>query len=185
MEYAVPVYYIISTAEASSNLARFDGIRYTYRSPNAKTVGDVFDLSRSEGFGAEVKRRILLGTYVLSSGYYDAFYGKAQKVRRLIYNDFMNVFKDVDAIIAPTSPVPAFKKGERTADPLAMYLSDIYTISVNLAGLPGISLPCGFTKANLPIGLQLIGKPFEESTILSIANDFEKQHSFNLQIPQF
>lgn len=185
MEYAIPVYYIISTAEASSNLARFDGIRYTYRSSRAKTVGDVFDLSRSEGFGAEVKRRILLGTYVLSSGYYDAFYGKAQKVRRLIYNDFMNVFKDVDAIIAPTSPVPAFKKGERTADPLAMYLSDIYTISVNLAGLPGISLPCGFTKSNLPIGMQLIGKPFEESTILSIANDFEKQHSFNLQIPQF
>lgn len=185
MEYAVPVYYIISTAEASSNLARYDGIRYTYRSPNAKTVGEVFDLSRSEGFGSEVKRRILLGTYVLSSGYYDAFYGKAQKVRRLIYSDFMNVFKEVDAIIAPVSPVPAFKKGERTADPLAMYLSDIYTISVNLAGLPGISLPCGFTKSNLPIGMQLIGKPFEESTILSIANDFEKQHSFNLQIPQF
>ncbi len=185
MEYAIPVYYIISTAEASSNLARYDGIRYTYRSPHAKTVGEVFDLSRSEGFGPEVKRRILLGTYVLSSGYYDAFYGKAQKVRRLIYNDFMNVFKEVDAIITPTSPVPAFKKGERTADPLAMYLSDIYTISVNLAGLPGISLPCGFTQSHLPIGMQLIGKPFEESTILSIANDFEKHHSFNLQIPQF
>ena len=185
MEYAIPVYYIISTAEASSNLARYDGIRYTYRSPNAKTVEEVFDISRSEGFGSEVKRRILLGTYVLSSGYYDAFYGKAQKVRRLIYNDFMNVFKEVDAIIAPTSPVPAFKKGERTADPLAMYLSDIYTISVNLAGLPGISIPCGFTKSQLPIGMQIIGKPFDESTILSIANDFEKQHSFNLQIPQF
>ena len=184
MEYAIPVYYIIANAEASSNLARYDGIRYTYRSPNAHDINEVFDLSRSEGFGAEVKRRILLGTYVLSSGYYDAFYGKAQKVRRLIYNDFMRVFQDVDAIITPTSPAPAFKKGERTANPLAMYLSDIYTVSVNLAGLPGISLPCGFTQTNLPIGLQLIGKPFDESTILSIANDFEKQHSFHQKFPQ-
>jgi len=184
MEYAIPVYYIIATAEASSNLARYDGIRYTYRSPNAHTVEDVFDLSRSEGFGDEVKRRILLGTYVLSSGYYDAFYGKAQKVRRLIHNDFMEVFKDVDAILTPTSPVPAFKRGERTADPLAMYLSDIYTISVNLAGLPGISLPCGFTQAGLPIGMQLIGRPFDESTILSIADAFESQHSYNTQTPQ-
>ena len=184
MEYAVPVYYIVATAEASSNLARYDGIRYTYRSPHAHTVGDVFDLSRSEGFGDEVKRRILLGTYVLSSGYYDAFYGKAQKVRRLIYNDFMEVFKEVDAILTPTSPVLAFKKGERTADPLAMYLSDIYTISVNLAGLPGISLPCGFSKSNLPIGMQLIGRPFDECTILSIAQLFESQHSFSKQTPQ-
>ena len=184
MEYAIPVYYIVATAEASSNLARYDGIRYTYRSPNAHTVEDVFDLSRSEGFGDEVKRRILLGTYVLSSGYYDAFYGKAQKVRRLIYNDFMEVFKGVDAILTPTSPVPAFKRGERTADPLAMYLSDIYTISVNLAGLPGISLPCGFTQAGLPIGMQLIGRPFDESTILSIADTFESQHSYNTQTPQ-
>ena len=184
MEYAIPVYYITANAEASSNLARYDGIRYTYRSPRATTIDEVFDFSRSEGFGTEVKRRILLGTYVLSSGYYDAFYGKAQKVRRLIYNDFMNVFKEVDAIITPTSPVPAFKKGERTADPLAMYLSDIYTVSVNLAGLPGLSLPCGFTKSKLPIGMQLIGKPFEESTILSIAQTFECQHSFHLQTPQ-
>ena len=185
MEYAIPVYYITANAEASSNLARYDGIRYTYRSPNARTVDEIFDFSRSEGFGAEVKRRILLGTYVLSSGYYDAFYGKAQKVRRLIYNDFMRVFSEVDAIVTPTSPAPAFKKGERTANPLAMYLSDIYTVSVNLAGLPGISIPCGFTKSRLPIGLQLIGKPFEESTILSIANAFEQQHSFNLEVPQF
>jgi len=185
IEYAVPVYYIVATAEASSNLARYDGIRYTYRSPNAKDINEVFDASRSEGFGAEVKRRILLGTYVLSSGYYDAFYGKAQKVRRLIYNDFMEAFKEVDAIITPTSPVPAFKKGERTADPLAMYLSDIYTISVNLAGLPGISIPCGFTKSRLPIGMQLIGRPFDESSLLSIARDFEAQHDFNLQTPQF
>ena len=185
IEYAVPVYYIVATAEASSNLARYDGIRYTYRSPNAKDINEVFDNSRSEGFGAEVKRRILLGTYVLSSGYYDAFYGKAQKVRRLIYNDFMDAFKEVDAIITPTSPVPAFKKGEKTSDPLAMYLSDIYTISVNLAGLPGISLPCGFTKNLLPIGMQLIGRPFDESSLLSIAYDFEAQHDFNLQTPQF
>ena len=185
MEYAIPVYYITANAEASSNLARYDGIRYTYRSPKAHTVDEIFDFSRSEGFGAEVKRRILLGTYVLSSGYYDAFYGKAQKVRRLIYNDFMRVFSEVDAILTPTSPAPAFKKGERTANPLAMYLSDIYTVSVNLAGLPGISIPCGFTKSRLPIGLQLIGKPFEESTILSIANVFEQQHSFNLEVPKF
>jgi len=185
IEYAVPVYYIVATAEASSNLARYDGIRYTYRSPNAKDINEVFDASRSEGFGAEVKRRILLGTYVLSSGYYDAFYGKAQKVRRLIYNDFMEAFKEVDAIVTPTSPVPAFKKGERTSDPLAMYLSDIYTISVNLAGLPGISIPCGFTKSRLPIGMQLIGRPFDESSLLSIARDFEAQHDFNLQTPQF
>ena len=185
IEYAVPVYYIVATAEASSNLARYDGIRYTYRSPSAKDINEVFDASRSEGFGAEVKRRILLGTYVLSSGYYDAFYGKAQKVRRLIYNDFMEAFKEVDAILTPTSPVPAFKKGERTSDPLAMYLSDIYTISVNLAGLPGISIPCGFTKSRLPIGMQLIGRPFDESSLLSIAHDFEAHHDFNLQTPQF
>ena len=184
IEYAIPVYYIIATAEASSNLARYDGIRYTYRSPNAKNINEIFDTSRSEGFGSEVKRRILLGTYVLSSGYYDAFYGKAQKVRRLIYNDFMEAFKDVDAILTPTSPVPAFKKGERTSDPLAMYLSDIYTISVNLAGLPGISIPCGFTKSRLPIGMQLIGRPFDESSLLSIAHDFEAHHDFNLQTPQ-
>ncbi len=184
IEYAIPVYYIVATAEASSNLARYDGIRYTYRSPNAHDINDVFDASRSEGFGEEVKRRILLGTYVLSSGYYDAFYGKAQKVRRLIYNDFMNAFQEVDAIITPTSPVSAFKKGERTKDPLSMYLSDIYTISVNLAGLPGISIPCGFTRNGLPIGMQLIGKPFEESSLLSIAHDFEMHHDFNLKTPQ-
>lgn len=185
IEYAVPVYYIVATAEASSNLARYDGIRYTYRSPKAKDINEVFDASRSEGFGTEVKRRILLGTYVLSSGYYDAFYGKAQKVRRLIYNDFIEAFKDVDAILTPTSPVPAFKKGERTSNPLAMYLSDIYTISVNLAGLPGISIPCGFTKNSLPIGMQLIGRPFDESSLLSIAHKFEAHHNFNLQTPQF
>ena len=143
----------------------------------------MYDKSRSEGFGAEVKRRILLGTYVLSSGYYDAFYGKAQKVRRLIYNDFMKAFEEVDAIITPTSPIPAFKKGEKTQDPLTMYLSDIYTISVNLAGLPGMSIPCGFTKAGLPVGCQLIGKPWAESSLLTLSQVFEQQHDFNLQIP--
>ena len=183
IEYACPVYYIVATAEASSNLARYDGIRYTYRSPHAKTLQEVYDKSRSEGFGAEVKRRILLGTYVLSSGYYDAFYGKAQKVRRLIYNDFMKVFEEVDAIITPTFPIPAFKKGEKTQDPLTMYLSDIYTISVNLAGLPGMSIPCGFTKAGLPVGCQLIGKPWAESSLLTLSQVFEQQHDFNLQIP--
>lgn len=184
MEYAIPAYYVLSTAEASSNLARYDGVRYTYRSPQAKDVDEVFDLSRSEGFGDEVKRRILLGTYVLSSGYYEAYYGKGQKVRRLIYNDFMRAFTEVDAILTPTSPVPAFKKGERSANPLAMYLSDIYTVSVNLAGLPGLSIPCGFTSQKLPVGLQLIGRPFDESTILSIAHAFEAKHTFNLAIPE-
>ncbi|MDR1254551.1 MAG: Asp-tRNA(Asn)/Glu-tRNA(Gln) amidotransferase subunit GatA [Puniceicoccales bacterium] len=183
LEYAIPVYYIIATAEASSNLARYDGIRYTYRSPRAKNIDEVYDQSRSEGLGEEVKRRILLGTYVLSSGYYDAFYGKAQKVRRLIYNDFMRAFAEVDVLVTPTSPVPAFKKGEKTSDPLAMYLSDLYTISVNLAGLPAISFPCGFTNRGLPIGCQLIGKPWEETTLLSMAYTFEKHHPFNLKIP--
>lgn len=184
MEYAIPAYYVLSTAEASSNLARYDGVRYTYRSPQAKNVDEVFDLSRSEGFGDEVKRRILLGTYVLSSGYYEAYYGKGQKVRRLIYDDFMRVFAEVDAILTPTSPVPAFKKGERAANPLAMYLIDIYTVSVNLAGLPGLSIPCGFTSQKLPVGLQLIGKPFYEGTILAIAHAFEAKHTFNLEIPE-
>ncbi|MDR2769182.1 MAG: Asp-tRNA(Asn)/Glu-tRNA(Gln) amidotransferase subunit GatA [Puniceicoccales bacterium] len=183
LEYAIPVYYIIATAEASSNLARYDGIRYTYRSPRAKNIDEVYDQSRREGLGEEVKRRILLGTYVLSSGYYDAFYGKAQKVRRLIHNDFMRAFAEVDALVTPTSPIPAFKKGEKTSNPLAMYLSDIYTISVNLAGLPAISFPCGFTGNGLPIGCQLIGKPWEETTLLSMAYAFEKHHPFNLKIP--
>lgn len=183
IEYAIPVYYIIATAEASSNLARYDGIRYTYRSPDAKNINQVYDLSRSQGLGSEVKRRILLGTYVLSSGYYDAFYGKAQKVRRLIYNDFMDAFQKVDALLTPTSPIPAFKKGEKASDPLAMYLSDIYTISVNLAGLPGISIPCGFTQNKLPIGLQIIGKPFAESELLSIAQTFEQEHTYFKQFP--
>ena len=178
LEYGISAYYIIATAEASSNLARYDGVRYTYRSPNAKTTEEMFSLSRSEGFGSEVKRRILLGLYVLSSGEYDAYYyDKAQKVRRLIYNDFAEAFKGADAIVTPTSPTPATKIGVKST-PLSVYLSDIYTVSVNLAGLPGMSLPCGFSKSNLPIGLQLIGKPFDESALLSIAEAFEEGHEY-------
>jgi aspartyl-tRNA(Asn)/glutamyl-tRNA(Gln) amidotransferase subunit A len=182
-EYAVATYYIIATAEASSNLARYDGVRYGHRSASARDSIDVYFQTRAEGFGEEVKRRIILGTYVLSSGYYDAYYLRAQKVRTLIRNDFLEAFKRVDALITPTSPVPAFKKGERTADPLAMYLADIYTISANLAGLPGLSIPCGFTKAGLPIGLQVLGKPFEESTLLAIGRAFEQVHDFHLRRP--
>ena len=183
LEYGIPAYYVIAPAEASSNLARYDGVRYTYRSPNAKTTEEMFALSRSEGFGSEVKRRILLGLYVLSSGKYDAYhYDKAQKVRRLIYNDFSEAFKTVDAIVTPTSPTPATEIGSKST-PLSVYLGDVYTVSVNLAGLPGISIPCGFTRSILPIGLQLIGKPFDESTILSIAEAFEMQHDYTKRHP--
>lgn len=177
-EYAIATYYIIATAEASSNLARYDGVRYGHRSARAKDAVDLYFQSRAEGFGQEVKRRIILGTYVLSSGYYDAYYLRAQKVRTLVRNDFLNAFKDVDILLTPTSPVPAFKKGERTADPLQMYLADIFTISANLAGLPGLSLPCGFTGSGLPIGLQILGRPFEESRILAAGRVFEKAHDF-------
>jgi len=177
-QYAVAVYYIICTAEASANLARFDGVRYGYRSPQAKNVGDMYHLTRSEGFGPEVQRRILLGTYVLSSGYYDAYYLKAQKVRALIQDDFVNAFEQCDVIATQTSPTPAFKIGEKTADPLEMYLSDIYTISVNLAGIPGLSLPCGLTAAGLPAGLQLLAKPFDEATLLRVAYTYEKNREF-------
>ncbi|HUR59378.1 MAG TPA: Asp-tRNA(Asn)/Glu-tRNA(Gln) amidotransferase subunit GatA, partial [Opitutaceae bacterium] len=181
-QYCLDTYYIIATAEASSNLARYDGIRYGHRSKNAKDIVDLYYQSRAEGFGAEVKRRIILGTYVLSSGYYDAFYLRAQKVRTLIRQDFLNAYKEVDALITPTSPVPAFKIGEKT-DPLALYLCDIYTIGVNLAGLPGISVPCGFTKSGLPIGLQLIGQPFQEANLLAIANEYERGHEWHLKTP--
>ena len=182
-ELAVPVYYIVATAEASSNLARFDGVRYTHRSPEANDALSLFTKSRGEGFGDEVKRRIILGTYVLSSGYYDAYYLRAQKVRRLILGDFETAFEQVDAILTPTSPTPAFKRGERSDDPLAMYLSDIYTISVNLAGLPAISVPSGFTESGLPIGLQVIGKAFGEADMFAVANAFEKAHDYAQQIP--
>jgi aspartyl-tRNA(Asn)/glutamyl-tRNA(Gln) amidotransferase subunit A len=171
--YAVAAYYIIATAECSSNLARYDGVRYGHRSSAAKDVLELYFKSRAEGFGPEVKRRIILGTYVLSSGYYDAYYLRAQKVRTLIRRDFLAAYQEVDAILAPTSPTPAFKRGEKAADPLAMYLSDIYTIGVNLAGLPGLSLPCGFTRSGLPIGLQIIGQPFKEAELLGVARAYE------------
>ena len=182
-KYAVATYYIIATAECSSNLARFDGIRYGHRSAKATDAIDIYSLSRAEGFGPEVKRRIILGTYVLSSGYYDAYYLRAQKVRALIRQDFLNAYKDVDAILTPTSPTPAFKKGEKASDPLSMYLSDIYTIGVNLAGLPGISIPCGFTQSKLPVGLQIIGQPFRESDLLAIAHTYEQGHAWHTEHP--
>lgn len=182
-ELAVPVYYIVATAEASSNLARFDGVRYSHRSPEANDALSLFTKSRGEGFGDEVKRRIILGTYVLSSGYYDAYYLRAQKVRRLILGDFEKAFEQVDAILTPTSPTPAFKRGERSDDPLAMYLSDVYTISVNLAGLPAISVPSGFTESGLPIGLQVIGKAFGEADMFAVANAFEQAHDYAQQTP--
>src|SRR6187551_3971546 len=183
-EYAIATYYLIATAEASSNLARYDGIRYGHRSAKAKDVVDLYFQSRAEGFGDEVKRRIILGTHVLSSGYYDAYYLRAQKVRTLIRNEFSAVLRDCDALLSPTSPVPAFKLGEKSSDPLAMYLTDIYTISVNLAGLPGISIPCGFTGGGLPVGLQLIGRPFDETGLLAIAHAYEQGHEWHRQHPK-
>jgi len=182
-DYAVATYYIVATAEASANLARFDGIRYGARVDGA-TPDELYLKTRGAGFGAEVKRRIILGTYVLSSGYYDAFYLRAQKVRTLIRQDFLKAFEKVDAIVTPTTPTPAFKIGEKSEDPLQMYLSDIFTISCNLAGIPGLSLPCGFTtNPKLPIGLQLLGKPFGEETILKIAHAFEQNTSWHKEKP--
>jgi aspartyl-tRNA(Asn)/glutamyl-tRNA(Gln) amidotransferase subunit A len=182
-DYAVAVYYIIATAEASANLARFDGIRYGRRVEGADP-GDLYGKTRGAGFGPEVKRRIILGTYVLSSGYYDAYYLRAQKVRTLIRRDFLDAFQKVDAVITPTSPTPAFKIGEKADDPLQMYLSDIFTISCNLAGICGISLPCGFTaNPKLPIGLQLLGKPFGEETILKLAHAYEQTTDWHKQKP--
>jgi aspartyl-tRNA(Asn)/glutamyl-tRNA(Gln) amidotransferase subunit A len=173
-EYAVPTYYIVATAEASANLARFDGVRYGYRAKNARTLSEMYRRSRDQGFGAEVKRRIMLGTYALSAGYYDAYYLKAQKVRTLLTGDFDEAFKKVDVIVTPTSPTAAFKLGEKMNDPLAMYLADIYTVTADLAGIPGISIPCGETREKLPIGLQILGKHFDEATILRVAHAFEK-----------
>jgi aspartyl-tRNA(Asn)/glutamyl-tRNA(Gln) amidotransferase subunit A len=173
-EYAIPAYYIVATAEASSNLARFDGVRYGYRAGDARTLSELYRRTRDQGFGTEVKRRIMLGTYALSAGYYDAYYLKAQKVRTLLVRDFEEAFKQVDAIVTPTSPTAAFKLGEKTDDPLAMYLADIFTVTADLAGIPGISVPCGETKENLPIGLQILGKHFDESTILRVAHACER-----------
>src|SRR5438874_9814282 len=171
--YAIPTYYVVATAEASSNLARYDGVRYGYRSPNAKTLAEMYRCSRDEGFGPEVKRRIMLGTYALSAGYYDAYYLKAQKVRTLIARDFLQAFKEVDAIVTPTTPTPAFRLGEKTDDPLSMYLADIFTVTASLAGIPGISVPCGQSRTGLPIGMQILGRHFEEGTILRLAHAFE------------
>jgi len=172
--YAIAVYYLIATAEASSNLARYDGVRFGHRNPDARGLLDMYMVSRDEGFGAEVKRRIMLGTYALSSGYYDAYYLKAQKVRTLIMRDFIDAFESVDLILTPVAPTPAFRIGEKENDPLQMYLSDIFTIPVNLAGTCGISVPAGFSGAGLPIGLQLIGRPFGEETLLRAAHAFEQ-----------
>src|SRR5215510_13779697 len=171
--YAIPTYYVIATAEASANLARYDGVRYGYRSRQPRTLSEMYRRSRDEGFGAEVKRRIMLGTYALSSGYYDAYYLKAQKVRTLLARDFEEAFRQVDAIVTPTTPTPAFKLGEKTDDPLAMYLADIYTVVADLVGVPGISVPCGQSKSGLPIGLQILGKHFDEPTILRLAHAVE------------
>jgi aspartyl-tRNA(Asn)/glutamyl-tRNA(Gln) amidotransferase subunit A len=182
-EYALPAYYIIASAEASSNLARYDGIRYGYRAEGFSDLRDLFVKTRSQGFGPEVKRRIMLGTYALSSGYYDAYYKKAQKIRTLVKRDFDRVFEDYDVVVCPTSPTVAFKAGEKTQDPLQMYLSDVYTIPVNIAGLPGISIPCGFA-GNLPVGLQIIGKLFDEATILRVAYTFEQNTDHHAKWPE-
>jgi aspartyl-tRNA(Asn)/glutamyl-tRNA(Gln) amidotransferase subunit A len=172
--YAIPTYYLIATAEASSNLARYDGVRYSHRARGVKTLSEMYRRSRDEGFGPEVKRRIMLGTYALSAGYYDAYYLKAQKVRRLLTRDFEEAFGKVDAIVTPTSPTAAFRLGEKSNDPLAMYLADIYTVTADLAGIPGISVPCGETRQKLPIGLQILGKHFDEATILRAAHAYEQ-----------
>jgi len=181
-EYAIACYYIIATAEASSNLARYDGVRYTTRSQSSDTLSDMYRNSRGEGFGPECKRRIMLGTYVLSAGYYDAYYLKAQKVRTLITRDFANAFEQVDAIVAPVSPFPAFKLGEKVDDPLAMYLSDIFTITGSLAGIPCMSVPCGTTSDGLPVGMQILTKHFDESGMFRLADAFERAQSQTSQI---
>jgi len=173
-DYAVATYYIIAPAEASANLARYDGVRYGFRADDADNLFDMYKKTRSQGFGPEVKRRIMLGTYALSSGYYDAYYLKAQKVRTLVKQDFDKAFEEVDVIITPTSPTPAFKIGEKIDDPLQMYLSDIFTISANLAGIPGISVPCGFTKEGLPVGLQILANAFDEETLIRVAYTYEQ-----------
>ena len=183
--YAVACYYLIATAEASSNLARYDGVRYGLRADNAENLIDMYMQSRAAGFGAEVKRRIMLGTYALSSGYYDAYYLKAQKVRTLIRQDLLDAFEKVDTLLTPVAPTPAFALGEKVNDPLQMYLSDIYTIPANLAGTCAMSLPCGFSANGLPIGLQLIGKPFDEATLLHTAHAFEQATEWHQRTPEF
>ena len=181
--YAIAVYYIIATAEASSNLARFDGVRYGFRAEETRELRQMYRKTRAEGFGPEVKRRIMLGTYVLSAGYYDAYYRKAQQVRTLIKNDFMKAFESCDAIITPTAPTPAFAIGEKVDDPLAMYLNDIYTVTANLAGVPGISVPCGLSSERLPIGFQLLGPYWSEPMLLKLAHGYEEVRPFTERPP--
>jgi aspartyl-tRNA(Asn)/glutamyl-tRNA(Gln) amidotransferase subunit A len=183
-DLAVSAYYVIAPAEASANLSRFDGVRYGYRCQNPANLEDLYKRTRAEGFGEEVKRRILVGTYALSAGFYDAYYRQAQKVRRLIKNDFTTALNDVDLILGPTAPSPAFNIGEKNADPVQMYLEDIYTIAVNLAGLPALSIPCGF-KNDLPIGLQLIGKPFADSLLLNVAHQYQQMSDWHLKTANF
>lgn len=182
-EYCLAVYYIVAPAEASSNLARYDGVKYGYRAKDPRDLLDMYKRTRSEGFGAEVKRRIMIGTYALSSGYYDAYYKKASQVRALIKKDFAQAFETCDVIVTPTTPTPAFKIGEKTDDPLQMYLSDIFTISTNLAGIPGISLPCGYTKSGLPIGLQIQAGHFQEGKLIQAAAAYEKNAKFEKRRP--
>ncbi len=180
---AIPVYYIVATAEASSNLARYDGVRYGFRAPAAASLGELYERTREEGFGREVKRRIILGTYVLSAGYYDAYYRKAQQVRTLIRRDYERAFADVDVIAMPTSPTPAFPIGERTDDPVRMYLSDVFTVSANLAGLPAVTVPCGFASGRLPIGLQLTGRPMADAEVLRAADAYARATSWASECP--
>jgi aspartyl-tRNA(Asn)/glutamyl-tRNA(Gln) amidotransferase subunit A len=183
IEYAVPTYLIVACAEASSNLSRYDGVKYGYRSPEAKNIIDEYYLSRSEGFGTEVKRRIMLGSFVLSSGYFDAYYKKALRVRGLIRSEFVKALTSYDMILSPVTPTTAFKIGGQIDDPLAMYLSDIYTVSVNLAGVPALALPCGFDKTGLPIGMQLIGRDFDEGRIFEVADSYQQITSHHKKRP--
>jgi len=182
-QYAVAVYYIICTAEASSNLARYDGVKYGLRSKGFRDLREMYGQTRAEGFGKEVKRRIILGTYVLSAGYYDAYYRKASQVRTQMRMDFESAFQKVDVIVTPTAPTPAFRIGEKVEDPLQMYLSDIFTIPVNLAGIPALALPCGFSREGLPIGLQIMGKHFDEGKLLRVGYAFEQNTDFHLKKP--
>lgn len=181
---AIPCYYVLAPAEASSNLARYDGVRYGFRAEKYDDLMDMYKQTRAQGFGAEVKRRIMIGTYALSAGYYDAYYLKAQKLRRLIADDFKCAFEQCDVIMGPTSPTTAFKLGAKIDDPVAMYLNDIYTISVNLAGLPGMSIPCGFDKAELPVGLQLIGRYFDEARLLNVAHKYQQATDWHTRVPK-
>jgi aspartyl-tRNA(Asn)/glutamyl-tRNA(Gln) amidotransferase subunit A len=182
--YAVAAYYVIAPSEASSNLARYDGVKYGFRYINSDNLLDMYRRTRSAGFGPEVQRRIIIGTYALSSGYYDAYYRKASQVRTLIMTDFKKAFESCDVILSPVAPTPAFAFGEKTDDPLTMYLSDIFTLSANLAGIPGMSVPCGFSAAGLPIGLQLMGNHFREETLLKVAYNFEQATDFHRRRPE-